>query len=56
MAGACDWTIRGHDMNTEPLFDYYGIHLTGLVIYNGDEPEDSTDTDEDEPELEILES
>lgn len=36
-------------MPDEALFEYFDIHLTGLVVSNRDEPE--PDEPDDEPEL-----
>ncbi len=37
----------------EPLFEYYGIHLTGMVVLNGDEDDDTPDDQNEEPELDV---
>jgi len=36
----------------QPLFEYYDIHLTGLVVSNREVPDqDDDDKPDDEPEL-----
>jgi len=40
-------------MTTEPLFDYYDIHLTGYTVLMVEEPETDSDDEPTEYELEL---